>query len=524
MTGHEVIDLLSSDDEPPAQLPGFQKEIDARKTLMKATNTDFAFLSDDLDGDIDRNGWTEKPAKRRKLSPPSGNEENLTAHQLSQINGNISPPEAASRPPTTIQRKEWVDLSDPIIFTSSPREKEITSHPTKLLNPRPQLSDPSEDEFPDDPRSVSLQHSVVSQVSERTAALLASLNAPSRKKPSNGRKKSGVNLNYKAKEVSVGSENDEDESEAAPKTIEKPAAAKTAKKPKPPSTERAAKAQEREATKVAGKARKAREKEDEKERKRLAKEGKAWDKRIAADLAKVNRSKMDKKLTTPEMIVELPASIDGQSINTQAREILKNLGVDTNVYESPVPNVIKWRRKVNRVYNTEKGHWDPLHKTVVQEEKHVMCLMTAKEFVTLATADAADLDSQDLEWHVHKLKSCYQDCGIIYLIEGLNAWMRKNKTTRNRAYQAAVLNQDIPGNGSGSNERQAPKRKKSTDQYIDEDMIEDALLRLQIVSNCLIHHTAATVETAEWIANFTQHISTIPYKYFTPFPCVASVG
>ena len=522
MTRYEVIDLLSSDDEVPAKFSGLGKEFGAqeakstakRRAKSTAKSTDFACLSDDPEDDVDLNGWKVKQVKRRKLSPPINIEGTHPIPQLSYASGDISPPRMLSRPMTAVDRKhEWIDLSDPIISSSSPREKEMVGRPRKCVNLPPQLSDESCEEFPDDPRSVSLQHPIVSQVSDRTAALLASLQASAGKKRSNGRKNSGKNLESKVKEIPVESEHDEDGSEVASRTSGKPAATKSSRRPKLPDTDKAAKAQEKEASKAAEKARRAKEKEDEKEKKRLAKEEKAREKQAAADLAEVNRSKMDKKLTTPEMIVDLPASIDGQSVDTQAREILKNLGVDTNVYQSPVPNVVKWRRKVDRVYNTEKGHWDPLHKNVIQDEKHIMCLMTAKEFVALATADSTDLDSQDLEWHVHKLKSCYKDCTLIYLIEGLNAWMRKNKTIRNRAYQAAVLNQDTQGNSSGANEKQAPKRKKTTDQYVDEDMIEDALLRLQVIDNCLIHHTAATVETAEWIATFTQHISTIPYKH-----------
>ena len=56
------------------------------------------------------------------------------------------------------------------------------------------------------------------------------------------------------------------------------------------------------------------------------------------------------------------------------------------------------------------------------------------------------------------------------------------------------------------------RRRKAAEVYVDEDLIEDALLRLQIMNNCLVHHTATTFESAEWVANFTQHISQIPYR------------
>lgn len=513
MSGHEVIDLLSTDDEAPARIPGLQQGPGMMKAQAKPISTDFAFLSDDLDDEAHFDGWTDKPAKKRKLTPSPSTANNIPLPQLSHISGNNSPSKVASRLTTVVKQKnQWIDLSDLIIFPSSPHQKSTTSRPRKSLNPPPQLSDESDDEFPDDPRSVTLQQHV--PISDRTAALIASLKAPSKRKTSADRKKSGGKAEAKATKPLLESDDDEDGAETVPIVHDKPASSKTSKKPKLTENEKAAKAQDKEASKAAEKARKTKEKEDEKEKKRLAKEEKAREKQIAADLAEANRSRMDKKLTTPEIIVDLPASIDSQSVDTQTREILKNLGVDTNVYQSPIPNVIKWRRKVDRVYNAERGHWDPLYKTVIQDGMHVMCLMTAKEFVALASADPADFDGEDLEAHVLKFKSNFETCTPIYLIEGLNAWMRKNKTIRNRAYQAAVLNQDNQGNGF-RNDKQA-KRKKPIDQYVDEDMIEDALLRLQVINSCLIHHTATTTETAEWIANFTQHISTIPYKYSTP--------
>ncbi len=516
MSGREVIDLLSTDDEAPGKISGPSKAIGRTEIQVEAVNTDFAFLSDDPDDNVDIDGWPEKPAKRRRITPPPPSDNSFHVPQLSHISGIPSSSKIFSRPQITANRRErWVDLSDPIIFTSSPHENNNAGCSRKPLNPISQLSDESGDEFPDDPRSATLQSVQVPQISDRTAALLASLKPPPAKTTSNGRKKSGEKLDAKLPVLPLESEDDGDNADTVPNNIDKPTKSKPSKKSKSIDAEKAektAKAQEKETLKAAEKARKAREKEDEKERKRLAKEEKAREKQIATDLAEVNRSRMDKKLTSTEMIVDLPASIDGQSVDTQAREILKNLGVITNVYESPIPNVIKWRRKADRVYNAEQGHWDPRHKTVIQEEKHVMCLMTAKEFVALASADAANLDGQDLEAHVLSLKSNFEDCIPIYLIEGLNAWMRKNKTIRNRAYQAAALNQDVPGTSSGTTERQAPKRKKPADQYVDEDMIEDALLHLQVMYECLIHHTAATVETAEWVANITQHISTIPYK------------
>jgi crossover junction endonuclease EME1 len=33
-----------------------------------------------------------------------------------------------------------------------------------------------------------------------------------------------------------------------------------------------------------------------------------------------------------------------------------------------------------------------------------------------------------------------------------------------------------------------------------------------VTHSCLIHHTTAPPDSAEWIKNFTEHISTVPYR------------
>jgi crossover junction endonuclease EME1 len=249
---------------------------------------------------------------------------------------------------------------------------------------------------------------------------------------------------------------------------------------------------------------KAAAKEAEKDRKRLAKEEKAREKEKAADLAKVNTVRTDKKVSTPEMIVNLPSCLDSK-LTEQVQSFLRKYEVEYSEWESSLP-IVKWRRKVVAEYNDEAGHWEPVAPRI-KPEKHVICVMNAKDFVDLATGD----ESQDFNAHVLRLKAKFDGCEVIYLIEGLMVWMRKNRNLKNRQFTEAVrshLSQEAPTTS------QRMKKKKEQD-YVDEDLIEDALLRLQAIHGALIHHTNAVIETAEWIFNFTQHISTIPYKYAT---------
>ncbi|KAK4455480.1 ERCC4 domain-containing protein [Podospora aff. communis PSN243] len=246
-------------------------------------------------------------------------------------------------------------------------------------------------------------------------------------------------------------------------------------------------------------------------------EEKALEKERAAALAAVNKVRTDKKVSTPEMIVDLPSSIS-ESIKVQAEALLNDLDVESHEWDSPVDNVVRWRRKVKSQWNEELGHWEPIPMRI-ERENYAMVLMSASQFVELALAT----EGTDLDTHVTQVVSQFPGQSIIFLLEGLKPWLRKNRTLRNRQFVSAVrdgLDGGEPSNSQPSGSQppsgtQQPRRRKKAaqpQQYIDEDMIEDALLQMQVAHDVLIHHVHAPVETAQWIATFTQHISTVPYR------------
>ncbi|KAA8652685.1 uncharacterized protein ATNIH1004_001590 [Aspergillus tanneri] len=279
------------------------------------------------------------------------------------------------------------------------------------------------------------------------------------------------------------------------------------------SAEKEARAKEREATK----AQRERDKLQEKERKQKLKEEKAREKQLAADIAQVNKLKVDKKESTPEMIVDLASSFEGTSVGNQTVEFMHKLGVELHFCTSEMANIVRWRRKVKARYNTTAGHWEPCPFHIRQEEQ-VLVFLTAQEFVDMVISSpstSTDTAPANLDRHVQKLRTTYTDCKPIYLIEGLTGWMRKNQNSRNRAYVAEVRRQMDPEPASSqpsSRKRKPAANKPESSPPIDDDTIEDALLQLQVAHSCLIHHTNAAPETAEWIKNFTEHLSTAPYR------------
>lgn len=285
------------------------------------------------------------------------------------------------------------------------------------------------------------------------------------------------------------------------------AAVKRATAPKKSAAEKELEKTDREAAREAEKRRKQKERDDAKETKRLEKER-------AAALTEVNKVRTDKKISTPEMIVDLPASLKS-SLKLQIETLLEDLSVKCHSYPSPVKDVIKWRRKIKARFNEDEGYWEPIPERI-EKEKHAMVIMPAAEFVELALGPKGS----DLEAHILKLQSNYQNETLIYLIEGLVPWMRKNRTIRNRQFTSAVRNLGAEPDPTAAADAASPpstQRSRKRDPkppplYIDEDSVEDALLQLQVAHGALVHHTASPIETAQWVTIFTQHISTIPYR------------
>lgn len=241
-------------------------------------------------------------------------------------------------------------------------------------------------------------------------------------------------------------------------------------------------------------------KEADKQRKRLEREEKANEKERMAELARVNVVRSNKQKSSHEMIVDIPSKLSGSILGEQAIKLLNKAEIKHSSWETDSP-VVRWRREVTSDYNEEAGQWEPTPLRI-EPEKHIMFVMTAKEFVELAVSGKGE----DVDCHILGLKARFPTSKVIYLIEGLMPWMRKNRTIQNRKYTETVrsIGHEEPTTGQRS--------RKKQEEYIDEDLVEDALLRLQVMHGALIHHTSAMVETAEWILVFTQHISTVPYR------------
>ncbi|RDA82750.1 hypothetical protein CP532_4552 [Ophiocordyceps camponoti-leonardi (nom. inval.)] len=241
---------------------------------------------------------------------------------------------------------------------------------------------------------------------------------------------------------------------------------------------------------------KAADKERKKREREQAKDARAQEKARAAALAEANKLRTDKKVSAREMIVDIPSALPSDC-RTQLELILQELNVQHTTWDSPELCLVKWRRKVTSRFDDDLGRWEPISPRV-HEEHNVLVIVNAQEFVDV-------MQRGELDSHIKKVKLPFARHQVIYVLQGMMAWMRKNRNIRNRQFASRVR--------SNNSQESVGNRQRSTDaSYVCEDTIEDALLRLQVEHDVFIHHTAAPVETARWVAAFTQHISTVPYR------------
>ncbi|KUM57614.1 hypothetical protein ACN42_g9566 [Penicillium freii] len=545
----EIIDLISSDPPTPAKPQPPKPRQPAELPSRRPSHQLNPISSDPFDTSLfDYEDVFDKPAKKRRVSDQdtSSLRQSTTPNEprapasaaepwfsISDDDFDLPPVNAAAQNKPSQSR---VEESDPIVFTSSApvalpkppsRRPNLSTRDILALADDDVLSDPMKpppssfrgrsdiDEF-SDPFALPEFSEILKKptasnpiFSESTARLLSRLGDEQTSGPkakSGTRKQKDTSLKPTA--VEVLSDDNIDEPVVPRKTAKKTSKVTPA--------EKKAKAKAREEAKL----QRERERELEKERKLKLKEEKAKEKQRAADIASVNKLKVNKKDSTPEMIVDMATSLEDSSVGTQTVEFMKRLGVEHTFFTSTIPNVVKWRRKMNATYNRTLRHWEPC-PPFIQKEDHVLCLLPAQEFINMIIPPPDEENEREtLEIHVLRIKSAYPDCKPIYLIEGLTALMRKNTNARNRAFQAEVLRQLAETTApEGQDQEQTttrrarkPKKKPDTTPLVDDETVEDALLGLQVTHSCLIHHTTAPADSAEWIKNFTEHISTVPYR------------
>ncbi|KAF9205567.1 hypothetical protein BGZ59_000400 [Podila verticillata] len=190
----------------------------------------------------------------------------------------------------------------------------------------------------------------------------------------------------------------------------------------------------------------------------------------------------------------------------------------------PLRNMIFWRRRVFRRYNEEQDMFVLTDGLEIDLEPFTLVYLTGKEFAlhielgrlrtnleTVKKDMVARRNEDNLRKHGTSQESAPENGRVIYLIEGMETFIRGLKTNTTKKFRQAVLAQIQPDllSGMGSNKNNIDDLE---DPVVDRERIERELLWLQLEQDCLIIHTHDDVDSSQVVVSLTEQIGLTPYK------------
>ncbi|KAF8928400.1 hypothetical protein BGZ52_003370 [Haplosporangium bisporale] len=157
-------------------------------------------------------------------------------------------------------------------------------------------------------------------------------------------------------------------------------------------------------------------------------------------------------------------------------------------------------------------------------EPFTLVYLTGKEFAlhielgrlrtnleTVKKDMVARRNEDNLRKHGTSQESAPENGRVIYLIEGMETFIRGLKTNTTKKFRQAVLAQIQPDllSGMGSNKNNMDDLE---DPMVDRERIERELLWLQLEQDCLIIHTHDDVDSSQVVVSLTEQIGLTPYK------------
>ncbi|KAG0013941.1 hypothetical protein BGZ81_000755 [Podila clonocystis] len=193
----------------------------------------------------------------------------------------------------------------------------------------------------------------------------------------------------------------------------------------------------------------------------------------------------------------------------------------------PLPNMIFWRRRVVRRYNEEQDMFLPTGELEIDLEPFTLIYLTGKQFAlhielgqlrmnlrTVKKDMVARRNKDNLRKYSPDHESVSEDNKqrVIYLIEGMETFIRGLKTNTNKSFRQSVLAQMQPDQLSGTGSSRKDNLDNLGDPTVDRERIEQELLWLQLEQDCLIIHTHDDEDSAQTVVSLTEQIGLTPYK------------
>ncbi|KAK6905307.1 hypothetical protein I203_106130 [Kwoniella mangroviensis CBS 8507] len=276
-------------------------------------------------------------------------------------------------------------------------------------------------------------------------------------------------------------------------------------------------------TKEEKEALKSKEKAEKQLQKDTLKAAKEAEKSYQRKLAEVNRLRVSKNDTVREIYLYLSSDLSKPTspIAGALPEITKRI---TDNYseikfldeeESTINGLIKFKRHLKARWDTEKKQFIPLDQPVWIWEGIYVLVINAEEIVDKI---ASAFESPDEEERLDELKLWVSDIKLtlsltindqlIIMIKGLQKYYSKMKSLANKEFTAAAR---AGLNGTTSANRNQGGRNSGRIGP-DKEIIEMALVRLQVKQRCFLVHVEKTEDIEDWLYNIAADVAIRPYK------------
>ncbi|WVQ62597.1 uncharacterized protein L199_000743 [Kwoniella botswanensis] len=278
-------------------------------------------------------------------------------------------------------------------------------------------------------------------------------------------------------------------------------------------------------TKEEKEALKAKEKAEKQLQKDILKAAKEAEKSYQRKLAEVNRLRVSKNDTVREIHLYLSSDLSQPTspIAGALPEITKRI---TDNYseikfltedKSSINGLIKFKRHLKARWDPEKKQFIPLDQPIWIWEGICVLVINAEEIVD-KIAPTSTCESPDEEERLDELNVWVSDIKLtlgltvndqlIIMIKGLQKYHSKMKSLANKQFTAAAR-AGLSG-ATTANRNQGGRNGGRIGP--DKEIIEMALVRLQVKQRCFLVNVEKTEDIEDWVYNIAADVAIRPYK------------
>ncbi|KAG0235058.1 hypothetical protein BGW42_005851 [Actinomortierella wolfii] len=196
-------------------------------------------------------------------------------------------------------------------------------------------------------------------------------------------------------------------------------------------------------------------------------------------------------------------------------------------------DMMYWKRAVSQRFDEAQDQFIPTERTEIEMEPFILLYFKAADFAQQLKSNVLGLNLETARREIRRLcnmsllsmSNPTANLGdlaakrdrirVLYLIQGMDAYIRGLRRVITKNFQAAVLAKIQPNEAADESSFAllgSAMTSSSAEASAEQEQIESELLRLQIEERCLIIHVVDDEEASQVIVALTEQIGYAPYK------------